>query len=240
MSTIVFSSSKGGAGKTTAAIVLACEFARQGKAKGLRVAIIDADPNQHCTAWAAKDGKPQNIDVVPNATGETILDTIGQAQDTADFVIVDLEGVASQTVVGALSLADLVIVPCQPSQNDAKEAVKTIKTIQYAARVARRQIPFAVLFSRMSAAIITKTARELSDEFKSGDVDLFDCYLIDREAFKNIFAFGGDVNSLEATNQREAGSITKAAENARQFAEEVKNRLMKSQKENRSVIHEKA
>lgn len=229
MPTIVFSSSKGGAGKTTAAIVLACELARQGLAKDLRVAIVDADPNQHCAAWAAKDGKPQNIDIVPNATGETILEAIGAAQEKAAFVVVDLEGVASQTVVGALSCADLVIVPCQPSQNDAKEAAKTIKTIQYAARIARRGIPFAVLFSRMSAAIITKTARHLAAEFEAGGVDLFESSLIDREAFKSVFAFGGTVNTLEAANQREALSIQKAAENARGFAEEVKRKLLEQQ-----------
>lgn len=231
MPTIVFSSSKGGAGKTTAAIVLACELARQGAAKGLRVAIVDADPNQHCAAWAAKDGKPQNIDIVPNATGETILEAIEAAQEKAAFVVVDLEGVASLTVVGALSRADLVIVPCQPSQNDAKEAAKTIKTIQYAARTANRGIPFAVLFSRMSAAIITKTARHLAAEFEAGGVDLFECSLIDREAFKSVFAFGGTVNTLEAANQREALSIQKAAENARVYAEEVKRRLKEQQQQ---------
>jgi len=49
---IVFASSKGGAGKTTACVVLACELARQGQAKNIGVSLIDADPNQHGAAWA--------------------------------------------------------------------------------------------------------------------------------------------------------------------------------------------
>ncbi len=47
MSTIVFASSKGGAGKTTAAIILASEFARQSAPKSKTITLIDADPNQH-------------------------------------------------------------------------------------------------------------------------------------------------------------------------------------------------
>jgi MinD superfamily P-loop ATPase len=42
MPTIVFASPKGGAGKSTSAVVLATEIARQ----GATVAIVDADPNK--------------------------------------------------------------------------------------------------------------------------------------------------------------------------------------------------
>ena len=61
MSTIVFASSKGGAGKTTAAIILASEFARQAAPKGKTITLIDADPNQHSAKWAFKPGCPLNI-----------------------------------------------------------------------------------------------------------------------------------------------------------------------------------
>ncbi len=43
MPVIVFASSKGGAGKTTAAIILASEPARHSTS----VTLIDFDPNQH-------------------------------------------------------------------------------------------------------------------------------------------------------------------------------------------------
>ena len=61
MPTIVFASSKGGAGKTTAAIILAAELARQGATKNIEVTLIDADPNQHSAKWALRDGCPSNI-----------------------------------------------------------------------------------------------------------------------------------------------------------------------------------
>jgi chromosome partitioning protein len=178
---------KEGQGKQQPPLYWLAELARQGAAKGFQIAMIDADPNQHSAAWANKEGRPENIKLIENATEENILDAIDEAESKAAFVIVDLEGVASSAVIGAVSRADLVVIPCQPSQNDAKEAVKTIKTIQYSARVAGRKIPFAVLFTRLSAAIITKTGKHLAAEFDGAGVDLFECSLIDREAFKSVF-----------------------------------------------------
>lgn len=225
MPVLVFASSKGGAGKTTAAIVLTCELARQGKDKAIDIALIDADPNQHSAAWANKPGKPKNVKLFGNVTSENILETIEEAQSQAAFVIVDLEGVASTAVIGAMSRADLVIVPCQASQNDAREAIKTIKTIKYSCKVSGRNIAYSVLFTRLSAAIITKTAKALANDFSEADIDLFKCSLIDREAFKSIFSYGGSVYDLEETSKREGASIEKAADNARLFAAEVKQKL---------------
>lgn len=228
MPVIVFASSKGGAGKTTACIVLACELARQGKEKNIGVSLIDADPNQHSAAWAHLDGKPENIRLFDKVTEANILDAIEEAQSKTPFVLVDLEGVASSAVVGAVSRADLVIIPCQASQNDAREASKTIKTIQYGARVAGREIPFSVLFTRLSAAIITKTGKHLAAEFEGAGVDVFKCSLIDREPFRSIFSFGGAINDLEASDKRAQASINKGADNARLYAEEVKQHLQQT------------
>ncbi len=211
MPVIVFASSKGGAGKTTACIVLACELARQGKEKNIGVSLIDADPNQHSAAWAHLEGKPENIPLFEKVTEANILDAIEEAQSKTPFVLVDLEGVASSAVVGAVSRADLVIIPCQPSQNDAREASKTIKTIKYGARVAGREIPFSVLFTRLSAAIITKTGRHLAAEFD------------------------GAVNDLEASDKRAQASINKGADNARLYAEEVKQHLQQTMKQQQAA-----
>jgi chromosome partitioning protein len=66
MPTIVFASPKGGAGKSTAAVVLASELAR----KGAEIVIIDADPNRPVTAWSRRPGKPEGLTVVSDVTEE--------------------------------------------------------------------------------------------------------------------------------------------------------------------------
>ncbi|MGK4306527.1 ParA family protein (plasmid) [Shewanella xiamenensis] len=228
MPVISCASSKGGAGKTTSVVLLAGELARQGLDKNIKVALVDADPNQHSAAWAKLDGTPPNIILYENVTEDTILDVIDLAQTKAQFVLVDLEGVASSAVVGAVSSSDLVIIPCQASQNDAKEAIKTVKTIRYASRIAKRNIPFSVLFVRTQAAIITKTSKYLTDTFTDAGIEIFKCALVDREAFRNIFSFGGTVNSVKARTKKEQDSLDKAAANTRSLAMEVKQILKAS------------
>jgi chromosome partitioning protein len=118
MPTIVFASPKGGAGKSTSAVVLATELAGQGAS----VTVIDADPNKPVSRWAKRPGKPASFTVVDDVSENAILDQIDQAATQTAFVIVDLEGTRSLMVGYAISRADLVIVPTQGSLLDATEA----------------------------------------------------------------------------------------------------------------------
>ena len=124
MPTIVFASPKGGAGKSTSAVLLGAELAR----KGAAVTIIDADPNKPLSQWARRPGCPPNLTVLADVTESTVIDVIEDAAATTPFVIVDLEGTASMMVAYAISRADLVIIPTQGSQLDAAEAAKAIRT----------------------------------------------------------------------------------------------------------------
>ena len=66
MPTIVFASPKGGAGKSTSAVILATELA----GKGAAVTIIDADPNRPVSRWAKRPGKPACLTVIEDVTEE--------------------------------------------------------------------------------------------------------------------------------------------------------------------------
>ena len=218
MPIIVFASSKGGAGKTTAAIVLASELAQHNTS----VTLIDADPNQHSAKWAMKDGCPSNIKLVEKSTEETIIDDIDNAQEQTAFVLVDLEGTASMAVASAISRADLVITLCQGSQDDADEAAKTIKLVNRQAKVLNRSIPFAVLMTRTNPAITPRTLKHIMNEFRDAGVDIFKTSLIDREAFRAIRSFGGTVNDLDP---KQVSGIEKATANAHALAVEVIERI---------------
>lgn len=218
MPTIVFASSKGGAGKTTATIVLASELAQHNTS----VTLIDADPNQHSAKWAQKDGCPSNIKLIEKSTEETIIDDIDNAQEQTAFVLVDLEGTASMAVASAISRADLVITLCQGSQDDADEAAKTIKLVNRQAKVLNRSIPFAVLMTRTNPAITPRTLKHIMNEFHEAGVEIFKTSLIDREAFRAIRSFGGTVNDLDP---KQVSGIDKAVANAHALAVEVIERI---------------
>lgn len=223
MSIIVFASSKGGAGKTTAAIILASEFARQGNSKGMIITLIDADPNQHSAKWALKKGCPQNIKIIENSDEDSIIDDIENANQNSAFVIVDLEGTASMSVASAISKADLVIILCQGSQDDADEAIKTIKLIKRQERLLAREISFSVLFTRTNPAITPRTLTYIINEFKKSNIEIFNCSLIDREAFRAIRSFGGIIENLDS---KEVSGKDKAIANVLAFTEEVKFKLL--------------
>ena len=218
MPTIVFASSKGGAGKTTATIVLASELAQHNTS----VTLIDADPNQHSAKWAQKDGCPSNIKLIEKSTEETIIDDIDNAQEQTAFVLVDLEGTASMAVASAISRADLVITLCQGSQDDADEAAKTIKLVNRQAKVLNRSIPFAVLMTRTNPAITPRTLKHIMNEFHEAGVEIFKTSSIDREAFRAIRSFGGTVNDLDP---KQVSGIDKAVANAHALAVEVIERI---------------
>ncbi|EHH1077044.1 ParA family protein [Vibrio parahaemolyticus] len=222
MPVIVFASSKGGAGKTTACRLLTGEFARQGLSKNIEVTLIDADPNQHAAKWALMDGCPPNVRLIQKSNEESILEDIDNAQDKSAFVLVDLEGVASMTVAHAISRADLVILMTQPSEDDEDELIKTVQLVRRQEKALRRSIPHAVMITRTNAAFYTKMHKAILGDMQANDVDVFNVSLIERAAFKAIRTYGGIVHDLD---RAEVSGVDKAASNVEMFAEEVKRKL---------------
>ena len=225
MPVIVFASSKGGVGKTTAATVLAGELARRAEPAGIQVTLIDADPNQHSAKWALRDC-PRNLALIQSSNETSIVDDIEQAEEKSGYVLVDLEGTASATVANAIIRADYVIALCQGSQDDADEAVKTIKLINSQSKLLKRVIPFAVLFTRTNPAIQPRTLRHIIQQFEEAGIDLFQTSLIDREAFRAIRSFGGMLHDLDTS---QVSGVENAIVNAEAYANEVLRKIKASQ-----------
>lgn len=214
MPVIVCASSKGGVGKTTTSLLLATELAHQ----GAEVTLIDADENRPLSRWSKRDGKPKNITVLDSVTEETIIEEIENAARKTAFVIVDLEGTASMIVGFAMSRADLVIIPTQGSEVDGVEAIKAVKLIRSQERAFGRTIPFAVLFTRVSAAIPTRTLKSIQADFREAGVPMFRTQLVERAAYRELFMFGGDLYHLDSS---QVSNVPPAIENAHALAVEV-------------------
>jgi chromosome partitioning protein len=227
MPTIVFASPKGGAGKSTSAVLLATELA----SRGATVTVIDADPNKPLSQWSKRAGKPETLTLLADVKEDSIIDAIEKAALESIFVIVDLEGTASMMVGYAMSRADLVIVPTQGSHLDASEAVKAIKLVRAQEKAFSKKIPFAILFTRTSAAIRPRTLQSIESEFGKQDVPMFDVQIHEREAYRAIFAFGGSLSSLDPT---QVSNLPAAIANARTFAAEVISKLMASKPDSKS------
>jgi chromosome partitioning protein len=219
---ITLASPKGGVGKSTAAVILASQLAESGAS----VTIIDADPNKPISRWAARAGKPSQLTLVDDVTEQTIIRAIDDASRRTAFVVVDLEGTASMMVVYAISRADLVIIPTSASLLDAVEAVSAVQLVQRQEEAFRIKIPSAILFTKTSAAIRTRTLASIESELAANNVPIFDVRLHEREAFRAIFAFGGTLSGLDPKQVR---NIPAAVQNAEAFAAEV-IRMLRKQK----------
>ncbi|NTJ35873.1 ParA family protein [Agrobacterium rhizogenes] len=218
MPVISLVSSKGGVGKTTSAVVLASEFA----AAGRKVVLIDADPNKPLEAWSRLRPLPETLRVVMDDSAETIIDTIEDARASADFVIVDLEGTATDRIGFAVARSDLVLIPLQSSVLDAAEAAKSVKLVRQMWRVANREIPYRVFFTRVPPAIRERTARDIEQQFTGAAIPVLPATLIDRAAYRTLFSLGGTLQDLEASD---VSGLKSARENARDYAQAVINAL---------------
>jgi chromosome partitioning protein len=222
MPTIAFASSKGGAGKSTAAVLLATELA----GRDASVTIIDADPNQPVSRWSRKPGRPDKLTIISSVTEETLIDAIDAAARKTAFVVVDLEGTASLMVAQAMSRADLVVIPTKGSELDAIEAVKVIKFIGRQEKAYNKAIPFAVLFTQTNPAVRPRTLKSLEQDMLQQGIPLFRTALYERDAFRAIFSFGGTLSGL---NPNAVGGVPAALNNARQFTAEIVAMLTRSQ-----------
>ena len=213
MPTIVFVSPKGGAGKTTAALLLANQLA-----SSYDVTLIDADPNRPIKAWASGGNTPKRLSVVSDVDEDNIIERIEEAAQKSPLVVVDLEGTAAKIVVLAVSQADLAVIPIQGSQLDAEQASRAIKVIKQREKMTGRALPYAVLLTRTNPVIRTRTMSHIQKGLIDAGVPVMETELNDREAFRAVFSFRQPLAGLDPT---EVANLDKAQANVEGFALEI-------------------
>jgi chromosome partitioning protein len=215
MPVLTVASPKGGAGKSTAAVILATEFAHA----GADVILLDCDPNRSISIWSGRRELPPRITVKSDVGESEIVRTIKQQDADGRVVIVDLEGVASRLVSRAISQADLVLTPMRATTLDATIGVRALALISEEEEALGRSIRHAVVFT-MTRAIKSKQHTAIEASLKGQGVDIITPPLMERAAFSALFEFGGDLRTMPAQ-----GKMEPAADNAAQFAQAVLKRL---------------
>lgn len=188
---VSFASSKGGPGKTTAAIVIGAELAMGGNG----VVMLDADPNGHLMGWAELTQIP-GLRVVGHVSEEDILDHIRNEAAESDFLIVDLEGTANNALTYATSKSDLVVIPAQPSRMDLHEAFRAITLLERASKVIDRHIPHRILLSK-TPVLPTRAARHARDQLTKCGIEVFETELMERTVFKEMTFHGKTPRELD-------------------------------------------
>lgn len=214
MPVITFANTKGGAGKTTAVLLLATELAQ----KGYRVTILDADPQHWITRWHEVSGHVANISVIDFVTSASLPLHISENKHNTDYFIIDLPGARNPLLATAIGLSDHVLIPIQGCAMDARGGAQVLELLQYLDEKAGIRIGHSVVLTRVNSMVTTRALAIVKSLLCERQVPVLDTAIIERSAFRDLFDCGGTLHSLDPNR---FSNLDKARENARCFAEEI-------------------
>lgn len=222
---IAVSSSKGGPGKTNTVANLADYWALKGKS----VFVLDSDPNKNLSKWYSKkalDDAFAGVELQTIEDEEKIIDAAEAAAREYDIVLIDVAGVRSRALLYAAGIADLVIVPAQPSEDDIDEAINTIEAVKNAAKLARRTVKYRVLLSqtRKGTIVLEHAARQFEEINK---IDIFRTTIGQREAHKQARFYGTTVMRTDPNGP--------AAQDFKNLGKEVEGLLKAAEKQQKEA-----
>jgi len=175
---IALASLKGGVGKTTLAVFLA-EIAAERDGKAL---LVDADPQQSAVQWdqeAREEGESLRASVQPLPTRD-LARRLDALADSYRFVVVDTPPGDLAIVTAATRVADLVVIPCQPTVMDVARVGEMIELAK------RTNTPAVVVLSRARAR--TRSRSDARQALAAG-FPLLDAEVPQRELLTT--AYGG-------------------------------------------------
>jgi len=152
---VAFLNQKGGVGKTTLALHLAGQWAREGR----RVTVIDADPQGSALDWSvqrAREGLPRLFGVIGLARDTLHHEAPALAQGV-DHVVIDGPPRVAALLRSALLAANLVLLPAQPSPFDGWASAEMLRILEEA-RLFRPDLLARFVLNRCAAR--TVIARE--------------------------------------------------------------------------------
>ncbi len=186
---ITVGNTKGGVGKTTIAVNLAVEAARNGK----KILLVDTDPQRSALDFRAI--RPSNDIKTMSQVNETIHEDIGSYLPAFDLIIIDAGGRDNKVFRSAVAACNLFILPVLPSQvdlwavNDAVEAFKEIRPFN-------KMIGRIVLNQVQPNTNVSAIAKDALGKF-SDTLPLMLQKLHHRVAYKVSFSSGQGVSEYE-------------------------------------------
>jgi chromosome partitioning protein len=189
MNVLVFASRKGGSGKSTLAAHLAAHASRPSR----RTLLIDADPQGSLSLW---HGLRQRDDLVLKRGSRLMSEAVKEAKrEGYAWTFVDTPPNRSSTVVEAIRLATLVVIPARPGIFDLAAVADTIAL----ARELRK--PYAVVIngapakrSDVEAAVVAEARQELGGL----DVPLWSGQITHRADYSLALGSGEGVKEFDA------------------------------------------
>jgi chromosome partitioning protein len=135
---------KGGTGKSTIAVNLACALAEGGDT----VVLVDADAQATTTDWHAGGRLPVPVESLPLGSERDAQKWVARVltlKAGADHVVVDLPPQVGSGIASALLIADLLVIPVTPSGLDLKATGRALDLLRRARAVRGGNRPACML-----------------------------------------------------------------------------------------------
>ncbi len=184
---------KGGAGKTTLSVHISHALGL----KGLRVLLVDSDPQGSARDWAAAREDPPPFTVV-GLDRPTIHRDLPQVAKDYDCVVIDGPPRVSELARSGIIAADLVVIPVQPSPYDVWAAQEVVSLIGEAS-VFKETLKSVFAINRK----IVKTAigRDVADALSGYEIPVLRSSVSQRVAFAESAATGQTVLETQPKGQ---------------------------------------
>lgn len=209
---------KGGAGKTTALMNIAGEYALRGG----RVAMIDMDARNNLMKWwtdcQEKDAQPEGIEVYSHKTARGLERWMEGNAGTFDHILIDTPGEDTAIVDPVIAAADLVISPIQPSKREVLGAIDSFENVLRVNETLGRNCRHGVVRTRINITVRhTELYRKIRPiiEDKVGTY-LFRTEVLERNVYKDIH---NGIGTLQMQVVTEA--IAKARRETQALVEEI-------------------
>ena len=193
MPVISFLNQKGGVGKTTIALHLAFELAKQGT-----VLLIDADPQSSSLDWSTQreEKSPFNVMGFPK---KVLHREIASLSSGYDWTLIDGPPASTEIATSAISASDLVLIPVQPSPLDTWAAERIIATLSEV-RIIKPHIQARFVVNRLMPN--TTLGREVVASLESyPDVSTIPTAIHNRTEYAKAMRLGKTAQETEPTGK---------------------------------------
>ena len=199
---IALGATKGGVGKSTITTNLAVSFQQRGK----QVIVVEADPTVRTLSTWKEDRESTGFS---RQTGN-LRDDLRDLDSKYDVVLVDLPGKDSREMRTTATVADLLLIPCQPHQVDIDPTIEMLPIIEEA-RDFNPDLIVAVVLNRVPTHAWSTRGEDARAVLEESFGTVASTAIHERTVFNTANGIG--ISVLEATDKKAQHEITALTDN---------------------------
>ncbi len=151
--------------------------------------MVDSDPQGSARDWhAATDDNPLPLVALDRANNVRTLNNIAKSYD---FVVIDGAAKLEDMMAAAIKVADLILIPVQPSPYDLWAASDLVDIIQARQSVTDGLPPAAFVITRAIQG--TKLGEEIGRALGEYELGVFDSHIVQRQIYPQTASEGRTV-----------------------------------------------